>query len=304
MQSPIHLNALRAFEASARHKSFSAAAKELYVTPAAVAQLVRALEEWLGEPLFVRSNSGKYRLTLTRAAKNALPDIQAGFEKLAIGVEKMQEKPATLALNVTLSPAFAAKWLLPRLHTFQTQYPNTDVRLDMSLGAVDFSRQQIDIGVRYGLGNWAGLNAEKLMNEEVFPVCSPTLLAENSLNHPEDLLAYTLIHDLSMAHHESFPTWQQWLTRANVTTQNVKHTLKINDSAAVLQSAIDGAGIALARSVMAFDDIAAGRLIRLFPHIHFASPLAYYVVYQTTAVARESRQLFRDWLFTQVSYLQ
>ncbi|HAS6360936.1 TPA: transcriptional regulator GcvA [Vibrio vulnificus] len=302
MKLPIHLNALRAFEASARHQSFSAAAEELHVSPAAVGQLVRSLEEWLDAPLFHRMNSGKIRLIPTETAERALPDIRAGFDKLIIGLERLQESSVSGVLTVTVSPAFAAKWLLPRLDRFQDVCSETDVRLDTNLKPVDFAVQRVDIGVRYGLGNWSGLKAEKLMDEEVYPVCSPRLLREQRrFHHPCELLRETLIHDLSMDAHTGFPTWSEWLRKAGVTDQETAHNIQINNSAAVLQSAIDGRGIALARSVMVRDDLASGHLIRLFPEIQFNSPLAYYVVYRPECAELPRMQAFRGWLFSEVN---
>ena len=149
MTSPIHLNALRAFEASARHKSFAAAAEELHVTPAAVGQLVRGLEEWLGDPLFHRASSGKTRLMPTEFAEQALPDIRAGFEKLSLGVERLQDGTRRSVLTVTVSPAFSAKWLLPRLHRFQAAWPDIDVHLDINHKPIDFSRERVAAG-----GEW------------------------------------------------------------------------------------------------------------------------------------------------------
>ncbi|WP_318434790.1 transcriptional regulator GcvA [Photobacterium leiognathi] len=300
MKLPIHLNALKAFEASARHQSFSAAAEELNVTPAAVGQLVRTLEEWLDTPLFHRTNTGKIRLMPTETAERALPDIRAGFDKLSQGLELLQQSPTCGILTVTVSPAFAAKWLLPRLDRFQTLCPDTDVRLDTNLKPIDFAIQRVDIGVRYGTGNWQGLVAEKLMDEEVFPVCSPRLLEQpERLSLPEQLLQETLIHDLSMDEHTGFPTWLAWLEKAGVEKHQSAHNIQINNSAAVLQTAIDGAGIALARSVMVKDDLAAGRLVRLFPEIQFESPLAYFVVYKPESTELAKTQMFRDWLFTE-----
>lgn len=300
MTSAIHLNALRAFEASARHQSFSAAAEELHVTPAAVGQLVRSLEEWLGTPLFHRMSSGKTRLVLTETAEQALPDIRAGFDKLAIGLERLQESSVCGILTVTVSPALAAKWLLPRLDRFQAICPETDVRLDTNLKPVDFAAQRIDIGVRYGLGAWSGLTAEKLMEEEVFPVCSPNLLLQQRHFHrPSELTQETLIHDLSMDSHTGFPTWSAWLERAGVTENITAKSIQINNSAAVLQSAIDGQGIALARSVMVKDDLAAGRLVRLFPEIQFDSPLAYYIVYRPECAELARMKVFRDWMVSE-----
>lgn len=297
MKIPVHLNALRAFEASARHQSFSAAAAELNVTPAAVGQLVRTLEDWLGAPLFHRTTGGRARLAPTEAAERALPEIRAGFDRLSAGLERLKEGSMSGVLTVTVSPAFAAKWLLPRIDRFQAACPDTDVRLDTNLKAVDFVSQRIDIGVRYGLGSWAGLTAEKLMDEEVYPVCSPEMLRKaGRLGHPADLVRETLIHDLSMEGQAAFPTWGEWLRRAGVADMGSSRGMKINNSAAVLQAAAEGHGIALARSVMARDDLLSGRLVRLFGEVGFPSPLAYYVVYRADCAGLPRIRTFRDWL--------
>lgn len=297
MKLPAHLNALRAFEASARHLSFSEAAAELSVTPAAVGQLVRSLETWLGMPLFVRATSGRTRLIPTDAALRALPEIRAGFDRLSAGLERLREDAAGGALTVTVSPAFAAKWLLPRFERFQAAFPDTDVRLETNLKPVDFVAQRVDIGVRYGAGNWPGLTAEKLMDEQMYPVCSPELLRRiRPVRQPGDLERLTLIHDLSMDGHAGFPTWDMWFRAADIGGVATSRGLKINNSAAVLQAAIDGRGVALARSVMAGDDLAAGRLVRLFPDIHFDSELAYYIVYRPDSASLPRLAAFRDWL--------
>lgn len=302
MKSPVHLNALRAFEASARHQSFSKAAAELHVTPAAVGQLVRGLEEWLGRPLFVRNAGGRTRLVATDDAQRALPEIQAGFDRLRAGLERLQESAAGGVLTVTVSPAFAAKWLLPRFERFQAACPDTDVRLETQLKPVDFAAQRVDIGVRYGTGTWPGLVAEKLMDEEVYPVCSPGLLRQGPpLREPGDLGHATLIHDLSMDGHAGFPTWDMWLRNAGTTGVATARGLKINNSAAVLQAAIEGRGVALARSVMAHDDLAAGRLVRLFAEIRFDSALAYYVVYRPESAGQPRLVAFRDWLLEEAA---
>jgi LysR family glycine cleavage system transcriptional activator len=297
MKSPIHLNALRAFEVSARHQSFSMAASELNVTPAAVGQLVRTLEDWLGTPLFLRGTNGRARLITTETAERALPDIRAGLDRLSLGLERLKEGSTSGVLTVTVSPAFAAKWLLPRIDKFQAAWPDMDVRLDTSLKPVDFVSQRIDIGVRYGTGSWPGLIADKLMDEEVYPVCSPELLRKHRHpRKPKDLALETLIHDLSMDENAGFPTWDAWLQKAGVAGVASTRGMKINNSAAVLQAAIDGHGVALARSVMAHDDLAAGRLVRLFPNIRFDSPLAYFVVYRAECSSLPRLVAFRDWL--------
>ena len=302
MKSPVHLNALRAFEASARHQSFSAAAEELHVTPAAVGQLVRALEDWLGTPLFHRSSSGRARLVPTETAERALGDIRAGFDRLAIGLDRLRDGSMSGVLTVTVSPAFAAKWLLPRIDKFQSMCPDTDVRLETSLKSVDFVTQRVDIGVRYGNGSWPGLTAVKLLDEEVYPVCSPKLLLERGrLAKPKDLVKETLIHDLSMDGNAGFPTWDAWMEKAGVSNGATKRGMKINNSASVLQAAVDGHGVALARSVMAHDDLAAGRLIRLFPQIEFVSPLAYFIVHRTECSGLPRLAAFKEWLLKEVA---
>jgi len=300
MRSPIHLNALRAFEASARHGSFSLAAAELNVTPAAVGQLVRTLEDWLGAPLFHRGSTGRARLVLTEAAERALPDIRAGFDSLSLGLARLREASSNGVLTVTVSPAFAAKWLLPRLDRFQAAWPDIDVRLDTSLKLLDFAAQGVDIGVRYGRGAWPGLVAEKLMEEEVYPVCSPVLTASGAaLQSVADLAGHTLIHDLSVDAASGFATWETWLRDAGASEVPTARGLRINNSAAVLQAAIDGHGVALARSIMAHDDLAAGRLVRLFPEITAPSALTYYVVHRPECAGLPKLTAFHEWLLVE-----
>jgi LysR family glycine cleavage system transcriptional activator len=242
---------------------------------------VRSLEDALGTPLFHRGRSGRTRLVLTEAAQRALPDIRAGFDRLSLGLARLKEGSANGVLTVTISPAFAATWLLPRIERFHAAWPETDVRLNARIEMLDFVAHGIDIGVRYGAGAWPGLTAEKLMDEEVYPVCSPAALRQTPrLRKPSDLGGLRLIHDLSVDAHSGFATWNAWLEEAGVKDVDTKRSLRINNSAAVLQAAIEGQGIALARSIMARDDLAAGRLVRLFPDIKFDSALAYYVVYR------------------------
>jgi LysR family glycine cleavage system transcriptional activator len=300
MTAPIFLNALRAFEVSARHQSFSAAAAELNVTPAAVGQLVRSLEEWLTFPLFYRGGGGRARLVPTDIAIRALPDIREGFDRLNLGLARLKEGSTGGVLTVTVSPAFAAKWLLPRIDRFQTAWPETDVRLDTSLKLMDFASHGIDIGVRYGAGHWPGLEAEKLMDEEVFPVCSRDFLERHpGLRSPADLAGLILIDDLSVDRQLGFATWDTWLDNVGAKVAGGRAGLKINNSAAVLQAAAEGHGVALARSVLARDDLASGRLLRLFPEITLPSLLAYFVVYRKECAALPRLVAFREWLLSE-----
>jgi len=300
MKVPVHLNALRAFEASARHRSFSLAAEELNVTPAAVGQLVRSLEEVIGFPLFHRSNNRRAALMIIEPAQRALPDIRMGFQSLNLGMTLLREGATNGILNVTISPAFAAKWLLPRIEDFQHRWPDIDVRLETSLKLMDFTAQGMDVGIRYGLGRLEGLHAELLMSEEVFPVCAPSLIAVNpAINCLTGVTEQTLIHDLSMEQHKDFITWDRWLRRFNVQALARKPGLRIHNSAAVLQAAVEGQGIALARSIMVEDDLKSGRLIRLCPDVSLVSPLSYYLVYRPGCDSLPKIAYFREWVIEQ-----
>ncbi|EMU1127486.1 TPA: transcriptional regulator GcvA [Citrobacter koseri] len=304
MKTTIHLNALRAFEAAARYGSFSLAAEELHVTPAAVGQLVRSLEEIVGFPLFQRSNNRRAGLTLTESATRALPYIRAGFDSLAMGMTRLKEGSDDGILNVTLSPAFASKWLLTRIEDFQNRWPDIDVRLQTSLKLLDFNAQGIDVGIRYGLGEWEGLQAELLMQEEIFPVCSPSLIAAHPVvNCISGVPSQILIHDLSMEDHKDFLTWEDWLRRFNEHEIARRPGLRINSSSAVLQAAAEGQGIALARSVMVSDDLRSGRLVRLCPDVFLPSKMAYYLVYRPGCENLPKVSHFRQWISEQASLI-
>lgn len=294
------LNALQAFEVAYRRQSFSAAAEELNVTPAAVGQLVKSLEEYLGQPLFIRQTGGKARLTPTEMAELAIGDIQAGFDRLQFGLAKLKSHHDSPVLNVTVSPAFAAKWLLPRLDAFQAAFPELDIMLNTSMKSLDFLTENVDFGIRYGNGNWANVQADKWQDEQLFPVASPHFIATHSLKQPSDLLNLPLIHDMSMPPESGFLGWNDWFKQNVSLVLGVPvKGLRINNSAAVLQAAIDGQGVALARSVMAEDDLKAGRLVRLFPEIDSIPGLSYYLVYRPEHCTRKNICAFREWLMGQ-----
>lgn len=300
IQRLAHLNALRAFEATARHLSYVRAAEELGVTPAAVGQQVRAMEAWLGIALFRRIPGPPVRLILTDEAQTALPDIRDGFDRLAVGLRRLRETRAGGLINVTASPSFSAKWLLPRLHRFGANHPHLDVRLDATDRLVDLAGGDADLGVRYGGGRWPGLQSHHLLDEEVFPICSPLLLqGAKPLRKPSDLRHHTLIHDATIRFDADFPTWRAWLALAKVSNVDPERGLVINASAAVTQAALDGQGIALGRSVVVGDDVAAGRLVRLFPTIKCPVNWAYYAVHRPGAEKSAKVAAFLDWLATE-----
>lgn len=295
MRAPNHLNALRAFEAVARHLSYVRAAEELNVTPAAIGNLVRGLEETLGTELFHRALAGPARLELTAAARAALPDLQAGFDRLSTAVERLKPRAERIALVVTVPPAFADKWLLPRVDRFQEKYPGYELHVDTNGRVVDFNLERVDIGIRYGGGRWEGLKATRLLGDDFFPVCSPALLAgAKPLRHADDLRHHALIHDVSMRQESSFPTWRSWLAHAGIHDIDTERGLRINDSAAVMQAAIAGSGVALGRSVLVADDLASGALVRPFGDAQ-KYDFAYYVVHKPERGGEAAIEAFMNW---------
>ncbi|MUK29209.1 transcriptional regulator GcvA [Aliivibrio fischeri] len=294
-----HLNGLRAFEASARHLSFSLAAKELNVTPAAIGQQVKLLEEWLGISLFERRTSGASRLVLTKEALLGLPEITRGFEHLSQGLDLLKPTENSPILTVAVSPAFAAKWLLMRIDDFQISYPEWDLRLDTNIRTVDYLTESIDVGIRYGKGQWEGLEASLLMTESVFPVCSPELL-NKGIESIESLAQFPLLHDISLPKESGFPSWKAWFEQNDIFDVNTEKGLKINNSASVIQAAINGQGIALGRSVLVKDDLDCGRLVQLFPDLESTTELAYYVVWKQKGIVSDKISVFKEWLHQQV----
>ena len=298
MKSHLHFNALRAVEAAARHQSFSGAAAELHVSPAAIGQLVRALEEQLGTALFRRDKVGRQRLTPTETTERALPDIRAGLDRLTSAMGRLQQSARNASLlTVTASPAFASKWLLPRLDRFQLACPETDVRLHTGLKLMDLERDGVDVAVRYGRGVWPGVVAELLMEEEIFPACSPVWLDKHGpVTTPKELAGSAFIHDLSVDTHLGFMSWNEWLHRAGADGVDASRGMQVDNSASVLQAIAEGRGIGLARSVMAQDDLRSGRVVRMFPGIKVASPLSYYLVYSPHSSSLPKLLAFKSWL--------
>lgn len=296
-----HLNALRAFEATARLGSFAAAATELDVTPAAVGQQVRMLEDYFGSALFERR--GK-RLELAETARAAVPDIKDAFDRLARAADRLKDPRRGQLVTVTLPPSFAAKWLMPHAERFRLAYPDIDLRLDTTDRLADLARENIAVGIRYGAGQYPGLEATLLMPESVFPACSPALLTRvRRLRNPDDLAHFKLIHDTTMETHRGFPTWATWLKAVGARNVDSRRGLRVNSSVMSLQAAIDGQGIALARSVIAAGDLAEGRLIR---PLRGARPTgySYYLVYPAGLPLGRAAAAFCHWLKSEAEDFQ
>jgi LysR family glycine cleavage system transcriptional activator len=287
------LSALRAFEAAARHMSFSRAADELHVTPAAISHQIHALEEDLGVRLFHRMNRA---IELTASARVLLPGLSEAFAGIQSSVRRLRAHNDTGTLTVTASPSFAAKWLVLRLHRFQEQCPEVDVRISATDNVVDLTQGDFDIAVRYGTGNYPGLEVELLFTNEVFPACSPQLLTTGPpLRSPDDLPLHNLIHDQTVERDPLVPTWSMWLKAAGVKHGPATTGLSFNNMHLALDAAIAGHGVVLAQSTIAAADLAAGRLVRLFS-LALPDQFAYYIATAPGALERPKVRAFRDWL--------
>ncbi len=268
------LNALRVFDAAARHLSFTKAAEELFVTQAAVSHQIKSLEDFLGLKLFRRRNRS---LLLTEEGQSYYLDIKEIFSALNDATRKLQARSAKGALTVSLLPSFAIQWLVPRLSSFNLAYPGIDVRIQ----AVDRDEEKladdVDVAIFYGRGNWPGLRVEKLYAEYLLPVCSPLLLTgDNPLKSPADLAHFTLLHDASRR------DWQSYIRQLGLQHINVQQGPIFSHSAMVLQAAIHGQGVALANNVMAQSEIEAGRLVCPFNDV-LVSKNAFFIWFVMTA---------------------
>ena len=291
------LNALRAFEAAARHLSLSLAASELHVTPAAISHQVRLLEDHIGLPVFERNGRG---LVLTDAGAAGLRDLREGFAHLSDAMDAIAALGEGGALTVSVAPSFAAKWLLPRLQSFERERPEFDVHVSASMQLVDFARDRIDVAVRYGPGGYPDVFFEKILAETVVPVCSPGLLRKGALRSARDLLGLTLLHDDSPDNDPSCPTWDMWLRAAGIDDADTDRGPRFNQGSLVIEAAVLGRGVALAKSTLAAADLQAGRLVRPID-TERAVDFAYYFVAPRAKLNLPKVVYFRDWLRRQAA---
>jgi LysR family glycine cleavage system transcriptional activator len=296
MLGPGHLpplSALRAFEAAARLQSFSKAADELGVTPAAISHQIAALEADLGVSLFRRLNRA---VEPTASARVLLPGLSEAFSGIQASVRRLRAHNDTGTLTVTASPSFAGKWLVQRLYRFLAIAPEVDVRISASDEVVDLTRGDFDLAIRYGTGRYPGLTVELLLQNEVFPVCSPNLLRLGPpLDAPADLRHHALLHDQAVDRDPLVPTWSMWLKAAGVSDEAASRGLTFSTNILALEAAIAGHGVTLAYSTTVAADLAAGRLVRLFS-LALPDLFAYYVVTAPGALERPKVRAFRDWL--------
>ncbi|MFI8222211.1 transcriptional regulator GcvA [Pseudomonas sp. NPDC085632] len=281
------LKGLRAFEAAARHMSFTKAGAELNVTQTAVSHQIRRLEAELGVPLFLRLNDG---LALSEDAKAYLPGVRAAFHELRYATEQLLESRDKSVLTVSTLVSVASKWLLPRLPSFQQAFPAIDVRISASTELVDFAKGAIDAAIRYGRGDWKGLRADFLMSDEIFPVCSPALA--KTLRSPADLPAHTMLR-VSGA---TAGDWSAWLRAAGQPPQLAEGARMTFDLAMMaVQAAVDGQGVCIGRSTYVEDDLRAGRLVVPFG-LRLQDQLGFYLVTPHETAQSKKIVAFRTWL--------
>ena len=286
------LNALRAFEAAARHLSFTRAADELGVSQGAVSHQVKLLEAQLGLPLFRREHHG---LVITLAGHSYLQVVRSAFDQLALGTEQLLQHERSGTLTVSMSPNFAAKWLVDRLGRFVAEQPSIDLRISATVKHIDFAQEDVDLAVRHGTGSWPDLHVTPLCVEEIFPVCSPALLGgAHPLRVVGDLRHHTLLHDSTRG------DWPIWLDAAGLTDFRPAQTLTFDQTATVIDAAVAGQGVALARSALAATDLIAGRLVRPFT-LSLPAPFAYYIVCPKATAQRGKIAAFRAWLLSEAT---
>jgi LysR family glycine cleavage system transcriptional activator len=286
------LNALRAFEAAARHLNFSRAADELSVTPGAVSQQIQNLEDYVGVALFKRTPKG---LLLTDPAQIALPALREAFDRLAEAASMLTAAVDGRRLTVSVAPSFAAKWLVPRLGRFEALHPMVDVWISAGMELVDFNSGEIDIAIRYGSGRYPGLEVQRLMQETVMAVASPELLETQPLNELEDLKGQILLHDGSPDADESCPDWTMWLAARGVKGVDGSRGPRFNQSSLVIEAAVGGRGVALAKRALAQADLDSGRLVAPF-QIATAVDFAYYLVFPKAKGRLPQVKAFVNWL--------
>jgi len=286
------LNALKAFEAAARHESFSRAADELFVTHGAVSHQIRALEAELGVALFARD--GK-RVRLTDTGRRYAGQVRDALAQLARATAEIRSGDRERRLVVSMLSSFAARWVTPRIGRFIEAHPEWDLELQSTNALTDFARDDVDAAIRFGYGHYPGLHAELLLDEIFFPACSPNFNGGKLPQTPRDLAKLPLLRS-------DDELWRPWFDAAGLAElSEPKRGVLFQDSSNLLQAAMDGQGIALVRRSLAMHEIAAGRLVRLFKDIDGPSPWRYYFICPPQLLATGRVKAFRDWVFDEVA---
>lgn len=285
---------MRALAAATRHMNFSKAAEELGVTPAAISHQIKEIEDQLQTTLFNRTSRS---MTLTKEGEILSTACQDSLENMARAIKRIKRLENRNQLKVSASPSLAAKWLVPRLDSFLEIAPQADVRVDVTHVPVDFDRDDVDIAIRFGNGNYPTLDVTLLFQDTVFPVCSPSIItSETPLKTPRDLLKHKLIHLDWEAHGTPWPNWKMWMAAAGIRDFDDRSGLHFQQTSFAVQAAIDGMGVALGDSNLVADDLAEGRLVKPFELAIQAPPqFAYHVLTAKGPPTNPLVPLFRDW---------
>lgn len=293
------LNALRAFEVAARHKSLAKAAEELSVTSAAVHHQVKSLELLLGVTLFARAGNN---LMLTQAAVAALPTLESAFDLLSLATEKIRQHSSGGVLSLAVCPSFAQRWLVPRINRFRESFAGIELRIATTTEIPDLSNTEFDIAIGYGPEERfraSGVAAERLMGDEVFPVCTPEYRRRHQIKSERDLASALLLHD-DRALEEQGIDWHSWLAAAGAEARSERESIRFDSAALTVEAALAGQGVALARLSLVEDDLAQGRLIRLFSH-RLTVNGGYYVSHLQLISEQPKVVAFREWIFAEAS---
>ena len=291
------LNTLPDFESAARHLSFTKAAAELNVTHGAVSRQVKSLEDFLGVPLFRRLNRA---LRLTDEGQAYAKSVRELLDGLGEATGRLRERKETSGLTISTTYSFTIGWLVPRLARFRALHPGVDVRLQANDQAIDFARDNVDLAIRYGRGNYPGLGVDRLVGDDYVPVGSPMLLkGKHPLKRPADLRHHVLLHEEGTE-----VDWRMWLAAAGVEGVDATRGPIFSHSVMAMRAAMRGEGVALGRQTLIEEELASRQLVRLFDPStgsgpRFKAEMAYYVVYPPRALERPKVRAFRDWLLAE-----
>ena len=296
------LNALKAFEVAGRHMSFSRAAEELHVTPAAISHQIKALETDLGVKLFRRLNRS---LQLTEAGQACLPGLRSAFETMASAVGRVRDKEDWNVLTISAPPAFGARWLVPRIVDFRTANPQIQVRIDPAIRSMDTVRASVDVAIEFSQGHYSDREAQRLFGQDVFPVCSPELLdGKNPLTTPADLRRHTLIHFDAPTGDPEWPNWETWLSANNVGQIDPNKGPHFTSPNFTTQALLSGHGVALMAELVVENELATGTLVKPFD-ISYPGDLSYWALATSMGAADDPITLFWNWITNEAaSYVQ
>ena len=286
------LNALRAFESAARHLSFTRAADELHVTQAAISHQVKALEDRLGVKLFRRLPR---RLLLTDEGQALLPDLRDAFNRMAVAIDRLSARSAVGTLTVSSMTTIVMTWLVPRLPRFQAAHPEIDVRLMTTQRLVDFSREDIDLAIRFGTGKWPGVKSERMFGEVLTPLCGKRLIEK--ITTPADLASLPLLRTTEEEE------WPIWFAAAGVKLSEPIRGPVFDSALVGVQAAIDGLGIGMGPPSLFIDDLATGRLFRPFA-LAVETGKSYWLASPENTVDRPKVKAFRDWIFAEIAHAE